>query len=46
MKDDQVLGVTLFEIGAPTIWKSFELEPVVPWLREHWQKARTRKKAG
>ena len=39
MKDDYVLGVTLFKIGAPTIWKSFELEPVVPWLLEHYREA-------
>jgi len=45
MKDDQILGVTLFKIGAPTIWKSFELEPVVPWLDKHYKAANT-KKAG
>lgn len=38
-KDPYVLGVTLFKIGAPTIWRSFELEPVVPWLKEHYLKA-------
>lgn len=37
-KDDYVLGVTLFKIGAPSIWKSFELEPVVPWLLEHYRR--------
>jgi hypothetical protein len=37
MQDDYVLGVTLFKIGAPSIWKSFELEPVVPWLFEHYK---------
>lgn len=45
MKDDYVLGVTLFKIGAPTIWKSFELEPVVPWLFEHYKAAYGRKAA-
>jgi hypothetical protein len=35
-EDDYVLGVTLFKIGAPTTWKSFELEPVVPWLIDHY----------
>jgi hypothetical protein len=39
-KDDYVLGVTLFKIGAPTTWKSFELEPVVPWLLDHYRAAR------
>ena len=32
MKDDYVLGVTLFKIGAPSIWKSFDLEPIAPGL--------------
>lgn len=38
-RDPYVLGVTLFKIGAPSIWKSFELEPVIPWLREHYRQA-------
>lgn len=36
-RDDYVLGVTLFKIGAPSTWRSFELEPVVPWLLEHYR---------
>lgn len=39
MKDDYVLGVTLFKIGAPSIWESFEMEPVVPWMIEHYKEA-------
>ena len=40
MKDDQVLGVTLFKIGSPGTWKSFDLEPMTPWLFEHHRGAR------
>jgi hypothetical protein len=36
-RDDYVLGVTLFKIGAPSTWRSFELEPVVPWLLDHYR---------
>lgn len=38
-KDPYVLGVTLFKIGAPSIWKSFELEPIIPWLEQHYRRA-------
>ncbi len=38
-KDDYVLGVTLFKIGAPSIWKSFDLEPVIPWLYDYCREA-------
>ncbi|HEV3203127.1 MAG TPA: hypothetical protein VGY77_02030 [Gemmataceae bacterium] len=31
-QDDYVLGVTLFEIGDPRGWPSFDLEPVADWL--------------
>lgn len=40
LKDDCVLGVTLFKIGAPSTWKSFDLEPMVPWLLQHHRSAR------
>jgi hypothetical protein len=32
MKDSQVLGVCLFKIGGADGWKSFDLDPVAPWL--------------
>jgi hypothetical protein len=31
-QDDYVLGVTLFEIGDPQGWPTFDLEPVAGWL--------------
>lgn len=30
--DTYVLGCTLFEIGNPGGWSSFDLEPIAPWL--------------
>lgn len=35
MKDPQVLGVCLFKIGDPGSWKSFDVEPIAPWLRAY-----------
>ncbi|MGQ9651085.1 MAG: hypothetical protein ACUVXJ_13325, partial [Phycisphaerae bacterium] len=35
LEDPQVLGVCLFKIGNVNEWKSFDLEPVAPWLREY-----------
>ena len=32
IQDSYVLGCTLFEIGDPTGWSSFELEPIAGWL--------------
>lgn len=37
-KDPQVLGVTLFKIGAKKTWPSFDMEPVVPWMIEYLKK--------
>ncbi len=34
-KDPYVVGVCLFKIGDPGSWKSFDLEPVAPWLRDY-----------
>lgn len=34
-KDPYVVGVTLFQIGNPEGWRSFDLEPVAPWLAGH-----------
>jgi hypothetical protein len=31
-RDDYVVGVTLFEIGDPQGWPSFDLEPITDWL--------------
>lgn len=31
-KDAYVKGITLFEIGDPTYWNSFDLEPIADWL--------------
>ena len=31
-QDDYVLGCTLFEIGNPAGWSSFDLEPIAGWL--------------
>lgn len=39
-RDNYVIGVALFKIGAPSIWKSFEMEPVVPWLHDHYRRMR------
>ncbi len=38
MKDPQVLGVTLFKCGYGSTWKSFDLEPVMPWLLKYLEK--------
>jgi hypothetical protein len=34
-KDPQVLGAALFAIGCGGGWKSFELEPIAPWLADY-----------
>ncbi len=34
-KDNEVLGVTLFQIGDPVGWWSFDLEPVASWLAHY-----------
>jgi len=31
-KDRYVKGITLFEIGDPAVWDSFDLEPMADWL--------------
>jgi len=33
-KDPYVLGVTLFQIGDPTGWWSFDIEPIAQWLAD------------
>jgi hypothetical protein len=35
LKDEQVLGVCLFKIGDVDSWKSFDVDPVAPWLEQH-----------
>lgn len=35
LKDPQVLGVALFKIGNLDSWKSFDLEPIAPWLGDY-----------
>lgn len=35
MKDPQVLGVCLFKIGDVDGWKSFDVDPVAPWLGDY-----------
>ena len=34
-QDSYVLGCTLFEIGNPSGWSSFELEPIGLWMRNY-----------
>lgn len=34
-KDKYVLGVTLFQIGNPEGWWSFDLEPIASWLAKY-----------
>ena len=34
-KDKEVIAVTLFQIGDPRGWPSFDLEPVADWLASH-----------
>jgi hypothetical protein len=34
-QDSYVLGCTLFEIGDPTGWSSFDLEPIAGWFRTY-----------
>lgn len=47
LKDPEVLGVCLFKIGNKDSWKSFDLDPVAPWLdnylKEKHQKEKQRK---
>lgn len=33
--DPNVLGATLFQIGDPQGWPSFDLEPIAPWIARH-----------
>lgn len=35
LRDDYVLGCSLFQIGCPENWSSFELEPIADWLSGH-----------
>lgn len=35
LEDPQVLGVCLFKIGNVDEWKSFDLDPVAPWLGKY-----------
>jgi hypothetical protein len=35
LKDPQVLGVCLFKIGNVKDWRSFDLDPVAPWLGKY-----------
>ncbi len=37
-KDRQVIGVTLFQIGNPEGWASFDLEPISSWLAVYLRK--------
>jgi hypothetical protein len=39
-KDTAVLGATLFEIGEPAVWPSWDLEPIAPWLASHLESLR------
>jgi hypothetical protein len=34
-KDPYILGCTLFQIGDPVGWWSFDLEPIASWLAQH-----------
>lgn len=34
-KDDYIRGVTLFQIGNDTDWRSFDLEPIADWLADY-----------
>lgn len=34
-RDAYILGVTLFQIGNPEGWWSFDLEPIAGWLADH-----------
>ncbi len=36
-KDKYIIGVTLFQIGNPEGWSSFDLEPVALWLAKYLQ---------
>jgi CARDB protein len=36
-QDSYVLGCTLFEIGNPSGWSSFDLEPIASWLGNYLQ---------
>ncbi len=38
-KDREVVGVTLFQIGDPQGWWSFDLEPISDWLASYLAKA-------
>jgi len=39
-QDPYVLGATLFQCGDPTGWRSFETEPINPWLAGHLRTVR------
>lgn len=36
-KDKYMIGVTLFQIGNPEGWWSFDLEPIADWLKNYLQ---------
>ncbi|MGQ9454346.1 MAG: hypothetical protein ACUVRS_08110 [Armatimonadota bacterium] len=38
-RDPYVIGITLFEIGHPEHWDSFDLEPIADWLADYLNKA-------
>jgi len=39
-KDTEVVGVTLFQIGDPQGWWSFDLEPIAQWLANYLRSKR------
>lgn len=39
LKDPQVLGVCLFKIGNLDSWKSFDVDPIAPWLGSYLKQA-------
>jgi hypothetical protein len=41
-KDEEVIGVTLFQIGDPQGWWSFDLEPVADWLANYLTNAKSK----
>jgi hypothetical protein len=41
-KDEEVIGVTLFQIGDPQGWWSFDLEPVADWLASYLTNAKSK----
>jgi len=41
-KDKEVIGVTLFQIGDPQGWWSFDLEPIADWLANYLTSANSK----